>query len=119
MLTCDDRLNPRTTRSDTWDPAQSVLFIAIFNGLSIIWERGLGIIHKFLTSPMPRMPLVLGKARGGVRALIQAAVVRALQAIAHLNPLTYQVELRRPDVPVPCDCNPTTCSSSRTTCTSG
>ncbi|WP_233853649.1 ABC transporter permease [Paraburkholderia sp. HD33-4] len=62
--------------------AQSVLFIAIFNGISIIWERDLGIVHKFLASPAPRVSLVLGKALGGgVRALIQAIVVLALSAV--------------------------------------
>ncbi len=56
--------------------AQSVLFIAIFNGISIIWERDLGIVHKFLASPTPRSALVIGKALGGgVRALVQAVVV--------------------------------------------
>ena len=59
--------------------AQSVLFIAIFNGISIIWERDLGIIHKFLASPTPRAALVVGKALGGgVRALTQAVVVLLL-----------------------------------------
>src|SRR5438552_3318830 len=42
--------------------AQSVLFIAIFSGIAIIWERDLVIIHKFLASPTPRAALVLGKA---------------------------------------------------------
>lgn len=61
--------------------AQSVLFIAIFNGISIIWERDLGIVHKFLASPAPRVSLVLGKALGGgVRALVQAVVVLVLSA---------------------------------------
>ncbi|HTT36825.1 MAG TPA: ABC transporter permease [Burkholderiales bacterium] len=56
--------------------AQSVLFIAIFNGISVIWERDLGIVHKFLASPTPRASLVLGKAlAGGVRAVTQAVVV--------------------------------------------
>jgi len=59
--------------------AQSVLFIAIFNGISVIWERDLGIVHKFLASPTPRAALVLGKALGGgVRAVTQAIVVVAL-----------------------------------------
>jgi ABC-2 type transport system permease protein len=62
--------------------AQSVLFIAIFNGISIIWERDLGIVHKFLASPTPRASLVLGKALGGaVRALVQAVVVMILAAV--------------------------------------
>ncbi len=61
---------------------QSVLFIAIFNGISIIWERDLGIVHKFLVSPTPRAALVLGKALGGgARALVQTAVVVVLGAM--------------------------------------
>jgi len=62
--------------------AQSVLFIAIFNGISVIWERDLGIIHKFLASPAPRTALVLGKAlSGGVRALVQATMVLLLAVL--------------------------------------
>lgn len=56
--------------------AQSALFSAIFYGIAAIWERDLGIIHKLLASPAPRAALVAGKAlTGGLRALIQAAIV--------------------------------------------
>ncbi|HUO67111.1 MAG TPA: ABC transporter permease [Gammaproteobacteria bacterium] len=56
--------------------AQSVLFVAIFYGISVIWERDLGIVHKFLVSPTPRAALVLGKAlSAGIRALSQAVIV--------------------------------------------
>jgi ABC-2 type transport system permease protein len=59
--------------------SQSVLFIAIFHGISVIWERDLGIVHKFLVSPTPRSALVLGKAvSAGLRALTQAFIVYAL-----------------------------------------
>ena len=59
--------------------AQSVLFIAIFYGIAIIWERDLGIVHKFLASPTPRAAIVLGKAlSAGVRALSQAVIIYAL-----------------------------------------
>jgi ABC-2 type transport system permease protein len=59
--------------------AQSVLFIAIFYGIAIIWERDLGILHKFLASPTPRAALVLGKAlSAGVRGLSQAVIVFVL-----------------------------------------
>jgi ABC-2 type transport system permease protein len=62
--------------------AQSVLFIAIFFGIAIIWERDLGVIHKFLVSPTPRSALVLGKAlSAGVRALAQAAIVYLLAVL--------------------------------------
>ncbi|WP_339383439.1 ABC transporter permease [Oculatella sp. LEGE 06141] len=59
--------------------AQSILFMAIFNGLSIIWERDLGILHKLLVSPTPRVALVLGKAiAAGIRSLSQAILIYGL-----------------------------------------
>jgi ABC-2 type transport system permease protein len=68
--------------------AQSVLFVAIFYGIAIIWERDLGIIHKFLVSPTPRSALVLGKAlSAGVRGLSQAVIIYALSLLlgVHIN----------------------------------
>jgi ABC-2 type transport system permease protein len=62
--------------------AQSVLFVAIFYGISIIWERDLGIVHKFLASPTPRTALVLGKAlSAGVRAISQAIIIYLLSLL--------------------------------------
>ncbi len=59
--------------------AQSVLFIAIFYGIAIIWERDLGILHKFLATPTPRSALVLGKAlSAGERGLAQGVIVYVL-----------------------------------------
>jgi ABC-2 type transport system permease protein len=59
--------------------AQSILFIAIFYGIAIIWERDLGIVHKFLVSPTPRTALVSGKAlSAGVRGLSQVVIIYLL-----------------------------------------
>lgn len=59
--------------------AQSVLFIAIFFGISLIWERDMGILHKILVTPTPRALLVLGRSiAGGLRALSQILVVYVL-----------------------------------------
>jgi ABC-2 type transport system permease protein len=56
--------------------AQSVLFAAIFYGISAIWERDLGVLHRYLVSPAPRSALVIGKAlSASVRGLSQAVVV--------------------------------------------
>lgn len=55
---------------------QSVVFISIFYGISIIWERDAGVLHKFLMAPIPRVALVLGKAlSAGIRALSQTVIV--------------------------------------------
>jgi ABC-2 type transport system permease protein len=61
--------------------AQSALFSAIFFGIAVIWERDLGVLHKYLVSPASRISLVSGKAlAGGLRALVQAVVVYAVAA---------------------------------------
>ena len=70
--------------------AQSVLFVAIFYGIAIIWERDLGIVHKFLVSPTPRAALVLGKAlSAGVRALSQAIIIYILSLLLSVD-LSWQ-----------------------------
>ncbi len=59
--------------------AQSVLFVSIFYGIAIIWERDLGIVHKFLASPTPRAALVLGKSlSAAVRSFSQAVIIYIL-----------------------------------------
>jgi len=59
--------------------AQSVLFAAIFYGIAAIWERDLGVLHRYMVSPAPRSALVLGKAiSSAVRGLSQAVVVYLL-----------------------------------------
>jgi ABC-2 type transport system permease protein len=73
--------------------SQSVLFIAIFYGISIIWERDLGILSKFLVSPTPRSALVLGKAiSAGLRGLTQGFIVYLLAVLLGVamdwNPLS-------------------------------
>src|SRR5450759_448615 len=62
--------------------AQSVLFVAIFYGISAIWERDLGVVHKLLVTPTPRSALILGKAlSAGVRGLSQAVIIYALALV--------------------------------------
>ena len=59
--------------------AQSVLFIAIFFGIAVIWERDLGLVHKLVASPAPRLSLVAGKGlAAGIRGLSQAVFVYGL-----------------------------------------
>lgn len=62
--------------------AQSGLFMAIFYGIQIIWERDAGVLTKLLVTPTPRSALITGKAfAAGLRALSQVVVVLALSAI--------------------------------------
>jgi len=66
--------------------AQSVLFVAIFYGISIIWERHLGVLHRYMVSPAPRSALVLGKAlSSGARGLSQAIVIYGCALAMHIE----------------------------------
>ncbi|MCL5019572.1 MAG: ABC transporter permease [Patescibacteria group bacterium] len=65
---------------------QSVTFIAIFYGLSIIWERDLGLLQKFLVTPTSRLALVCGKMlSAGVRGLSQAIVIFLFSLILRIR----------------------------------
>ncbi|MFI6482468.1 ABC transporter permease [Nonomuraea sp. NPDC050663] len=62
--------------------AQSAMFISIFYGIQIIWERDAGVLNKLLVTPTPRTALVAGKAfAAGIKALIQALVIVILAAV--------------------------------------
>ena len=62
--------------------AQSALFIAIFYGIQIIWERDAGVLTKLMVTPTPRAALITGKAfAAGVRSVIQGVVVVILAAL--------------------------------------
>jgi ABC-2 type transport system permease protein len=66
--------------------AQSVLFGAIFYGISLIWERDLGIVQKFLVSPAPRSTLVLGRAISSTaRSLCQMVFVYVIAFLLHVQ----------------------------------
>lgn len=56
--------------------AMSVLFTAIFGGVSIIWDREFGFLKEVLVAPVPRWSMVLGKALGGATtAMIQGVLI--------------------------------------------
>src|SRR5579864_9254192 len=63
--------------------AQAAMFIAIFFGLAVIWERDVGQLQRLLATPLPRTAIVLGKAVGAcVRALVQALLLLVVLAAA-------------------------------------
>jgi ABC-2 type transport system permease protein len=66
--------------------AQSVMFVAIFYGITVVWERDLGLLNKLLSTPVPRSAIVLGKAlSAGVRGIFQAVAVLALALIIRVH----------------------------------
>ena len=59
--------------------AQSALFISIFYGIQIIWDRDAGILAKLMVTPAPASALITGKAfAAGVRSVAQVIGVIVL-----------------------------------------
>ena len=72
--------------------AQSVMFVALFYGITIVWERDLGLLNKLLSTPTPRSAIVIGKTlSAGVRGIFQAITILILALIINVkinfNPL--------------------------------
>lgn len=66
--------------------AQSVLFVAIFYGITVVWERDLGLLNKLLSTPSPRVAIITGKAlAAGVRGMFQAIMIFALALVIGVN----------------------------------
>jgi ABC-2 type transport system permease protein len=73
--------------------AQSVLFIAIFYGITVVWERDVGLLTKLMSTPSSRTSIIVGKSlASGVRGIFQAIVIFALALILgvtiNLTPLS-------------------------------
>jgi ABC-2 type transport system permease protein len=74
--------------------AQSGLFVSIFYGIQIIWERDAGVLAKLMVTPTPRAALVTGKAfAAGIRALAQALVVLVISALLGVSLTTNPLRL--------------------------
>ena len=62
--------------------AQSGMFVAIFYGIQIIWERDAGILAKLLVTPTPRVALIAGKSfAAAVRALAMVVVILLVSVV--------------------------------------
>jgi len=66
--------------------AQSVLFVSIFYGITLVWERDVGLLTKLLSTPSPRSSIVVGKAlAAGVRGIFQAIMIFGLALVIGVN----------------------------------
>lgn len=66
--------------------AQAISYVSIFNGLSIIWEKDMGLMQKILATPITRTALVLGKMlSASTRSFFQLLVVVTLACLMGLR----------------------------------
>jgi len=68
----------------------TVLFSAIFSGITLLWDRQFGFLKETLVAPVPRLSIVIGKTMGGVTvALIQGTLVVLVCLVAGFRPIQW------------------------------
>jgi len=77
--------------------AMSILFMAIFSGISVIWDRQFGYLKETLVAPVPRWQIMLGRTLGGATvAIIQGFIVFGISFLAGfrlINPAALPLTL--------------------------
>ncbi len=60
----------------------SVMFTAVFSGVSVVWDREFGFLREMLVAPIRRSSIMAGKCFGGaIVATAQAVVILALAGL--------------------------------------
>jgi ABC-2 type transport system permease protein len=63
--------------------ATSVMFTAVFSGVSVVWDREFGFLREMLVAPIRRSSILAGKCLGGaIVATGQAVLILALAGLA-------------------------------------
>jgi len=67
--------------------AMSILFIAIFSGVEIIWDKQFGFLKEMLVAPVSRFQIMIGRTLGGATvATLQGIFVLLLSFIVGFRP---------------------------------
>ena len=67
--------------------SMSILFMSIFAGIQVIWDRQFGFLKETLVAPVSRLSIMLGKTLGGATiAVIQGVFVFLLALIVGFRP---------------------------------
>jgi ABC-2 type transport system permease protein len=65
----------------------SIVFMAIFSGLEIIWDRQFGFLKEMLVAPVSRLRIMVGRSLGGATvASIQGVIVLLLSLFIGFRP---------------------------------
>jgi ABC-2 type transporter. len=79
---------------------QITFFTAMNSGMSIVWDRRLGVLDKLLTTPVPRGSIIMGKVLNSVlRSLAQATIVLIIATLlgmkfnTSLTPLGFALSI--------------------------
>jgi ABC-2 type transport system permease protein len=66
--------------------SMSVLFMSIFSGVQIIWDKQFGFLKETLVAPVTRIEIMLGQAFGGATtAMLQGTIILVLSLFIGLG----------------------------------
>ncbi|AHC52196.1 multidrug ABC transporter permease [Sulfolobus acidocaldarius SUSAZ] len=72
---------------------QSTVFVSVFYGLTLVWERESGILKRLITTPSPRYAIIIGRSlASGVRGLFQLLIlvpIALLLGVRFYSPLFF------------------------------
>lgn len=67
--------------------SQAILFMAVFSGIELIWDRQFGFLKATLVAPVSRLEIVLGRVLGGATiATFQGLIVLLLTLLVGFRP---------------------------------
>lgn len=67
--------------------AMSILFLAIFAGIQVIWDKQFGFLKETLVAPVSRLHIMVGKTFGGATiAVLQGIIVFFLSLLVGFRP---------------------------------
>lgn len=70
--------------------AQAILFMAIFSGIELIWDKEFGFIKETLAAPVSRLEIMIGRTLGGATiATVQGMLVLALTFLVGFRPISF------------------------------
>ena len=68
----------------------TVLFTAMFSGITMLWDRQFGFLKETLVAPVPRLSIMVGRTLGGATvAVLQGLVIFGVTLIAGFRPASF------------------------------
>jgi ABC-2 type transport system permease protein len=68
----------------------AIIFVAIFDGMQVIWDRQFGFLKETLAAPVSRVAIMLGRTFGGaIVATVQGSIVLGLTLVFGFHPHSW------------------------------
>jgi len=74
--------------------SMGILFIALFSGIEIIWDKQFGFLKETLVTPVSRFKIMIGRTLGGgTVAVIQGLIIFIISLLVGFRPMNFHLLL--------------------------